>query len=228
MLQNLVLSKLKPSDRDRLRSVLVQQQLDVGRSLANVLEPIGQVYFPLSGLLSFVVDLPGGGAIETGMVGRDGVFGASHALDERISLNRVTVQMPGEVLSVSSADFTRFVLDMPDLRKFTLGYEQFFLAQVQQTAACNAVHTVLQRMCRWLLRIQHLVGDEFPLTQEFLSQMMGVRRTSVTTVAQQLQAAGLIDYRRGQMRVKDREGIRSWACECDDEILSRYEEYSRL
>ncbi len=227
MLRNVILSKLKPSDQERLQSSLMHQHLEEGRALANAFEPIGHVYFPLSGLLSFVVDLPGGGAIETGMVGRDGVFGASHALDERLALNRTTVQMPGEAFSIPSSDFTRIVLDMPDLRKFTLGYEQFFLAQVQQTAACNALHTVLQRMCRWLLRIQYLVGDEFPLTQEFLSQMIGVRRTSVTTVAQQLQAAGLIEYKRGQMSVKDREGIRSWACECDDEILSRFQEFSR-
>jgi DNA-binding FadR family transcriptional regulator len=101
-------------------------------------------------------------------------------------------------------------------------YEQFFLSQVQQTAACNAVHSIQPRICKWLLRMHDLAGPDLLLTQEFLAQMMGVRRTSVTDVAGDLQKAGMITYRRGHIHIVDLEQVRAWACECDGDIRSHY------
>ena len=101
-------------------------------------------------------------------------------------------------------------------------YEQFFLSQVQQTAACNAVHKVEARTCKWLLRMHDLVGNDLELTQEFLAQMMGVRRTSVTQVAGDLQKAGMITYSRGRIHILDLEQVRAWACECDGDVRSHY------
>jgi CRP-like cAMP-binding protein len=101
-------------------------------------------------------------------------------------------------------------------------YEQFFLAQVQQTAACNAVHNVRSRTCKWLLRMHDLVGSKLPLTQEFLAQMMGVRRTSVTQVAKELQQSGMITYSRGRIRIVDLDLVRQSACECNEDIRSHY------
>jgi CRP-like cAMP-binding protein len=95
-------------------------------------------------------------------------------------------------------------------------------AQVQQTAACNAVHNVQTRMCRWLLRMHELVGNDMPLTQEFFGQMMGVRRTSVTEIAGEMQRAGMISYTRGQLRIVDIKLIRINACECHDDVRSHY------
>jgi DNA-binding FadR family transcriptional regulator len=101
-------------------------------------------------------------------------------------------------------------------------YDQFFLAQVQQTAACNALHSVQERTCKWLLRMHELAGGDLPLTQEFLAQMMGVRRTTVTEVALELQKAGMISYGRGRVRIKDIDLIQQRACECDGDIRSHY------
>jgi CRP-like cAMP-binding protein len=101
-------------------------------------------------------------------------------------------------------------------------YDQFFLAQVQQTAACNALHTVQARACKWLLRMNDLAGPDLLLTQEFLAQMMGVRRTSVTEVAGELQKAGMISYSRGRIRLLDLDMINQRACECESDIRSHY------
>src|SRR5215207_7124347 len=110
----------------------------------------------------------------------------------------------------------------PKFREMMVRYEQFFLAQVQQIAACNAVHGVHSRTCKWLLRMQKLVGDDLPLTQEFLAQMMGVRRTSVTSVAQELQRTGLISYARGKIHIIDAAKVRQRACECEAAVSSHY------
>jgi CRP-like cAMP-binding protein len=149
----------------------------------------------------------GGGAIETGMIGNDGVFGATQALDDKVSLNHVVTQVPGTA-SVISSDALRKATDaLPAFRGLLIKYEQLFVAQVQQTAACNALHTVQARTCKWLLRMHELAGTDLPLTQEFLAQMMGVRRTSVSGVAGELQKAGMITYTRGRIRLLDVEMI---------------------
>lgn len=112
---------------------------------------------------------------------------------------------------------------IPELRALLIKYEQFFLAQVQQTAACNAMHNIHMRTCRWLLRMHDLAGVDLPLTQEFLAQMMGVRRTSVTEVAGELQKAGLITYSRGHVHIDAIERIREQACECHETLQLHYE-----
>lgn len=169
-----------------------------------------------------MVELKGGGAIETGMIGRDGAFGASQALDDKVSLNHVVTQVGGTA-SLMASDHLRQQADaFPGFRAVLIKYDQFFLAQVQQHVACNAVHNVQARTCKWLLRMHGLVGPDLPLTQEFLAQMMGVTRTSVTTVAGELQKAGMITYNRGRLHIVDLEQIQKWACECDDDIRSHY------
>jgi CRP-like cAMP-binding protein len=126
------------------------------------------------------------------MMGNDGAFGSSQALDDKVSLNHVVMQVAGDV-SVISSDHIREAADqMPALRGMLMKYQQFFLAQVQQTAACNALHVVQARTCKWLLRMHELSGSDLPLIQDFLAQMMGVTRSTVTTVASELQKAGMI------------------------------------
>jgi len=171
--------------------------LEQGKLLAKTHQPVLKVYFPHSGIISNVVELIGGEAIETAMIGSDGAFGASHALDGRLSLNHVVMQVPGDASIIESARLCELALQMPPLRKLLVQYEQFFVAQVQQAAACNTVHNIHNRMCRWLLRMQRLVGNDLPFTQDFLAQMMGVQRTSVSTIAGSLQKLGMITYGRG-------------------------------
>ena len=178
--KNFLLNRLSADVLGQISSGLVVVPLAQGEVLAETHARIEKVYFPHGGIISCVVETIGGGAIETGMIGNDGVFGATQALDDKVSLNHVVIQVPGAA-SVISSDQLREAADaLPALRGLLVKYEQFFLAQVQQTAACNALHTVQARTCKWLLRMHELVGTDIPLTQEFLAQMMGVRRTSVT------------------------------------------------
>ncbi|WP_457492346.1 Crp/Fnr family transcriptional regulator [Tardiphaga sp. P5_C7] len=118
---------------------------------------------------------------ETGMIGKDGVCGALQALDDKISLNRIVVQVAGEASVIDPDRLRDFALSSPNLRKLLVKYDLLFMAQVQQTAACNAVHNVRQRLCRWLLRMHDLQGPNLELTQEFLAQMMGVRARALRT-----------------------------------------------
>jgi CRP-like cAMP-binding protein len=156
------------------------------------------------------------------MIGKDGQYGAGPALDHKISFNHVVMQVAGTA-SVMDADRLRDLSqENPRFRQMLMYYEQFFLAQVQQTAACNAIHGVHARTCKWLLRMQKLVGDDLMLTQEFLAQMMGVRRTSVTEVAGELQRAGMISYSRGHIHINDLTQIQHRACECDKTVNSHY------
>jgi CRP-like cAMP-binding protein len=220
--KNFLLNRLDPSLLDRLLAHLSVIQLSHGDVLAETHGQVEKVYFPHSGIISCVVETIGGGAIETGMIGKDGAFGGSQTLDDKVSLNHVVTQIAGEA-SVISSDHVRALADeLPAFRGLLVKYEQFFLAQVQQTAACNALHNIQARTCKWLLRMQELAGDDLRLTQEFLAQMMGVRRTSVTEVAMELQRAGMISYTRGHIHIRDAGLIRQWACECEGDVRSHY------
>jgi CRP-like cAMP-binding protein len=222
--KNNVLSRVSPVDFEDLRPHLRLVELQHGRLIAQSRERVRQVYFPHSGILSCVVDLDGGASIETGMIGNDGVFGAGLALDSKVSLHKVMVQVPGSATVVDAEHLKAVALSSPDFLALLLKYDQFFLGQVQQTTACNALHSVEQRTCKWLVRMHDLVGDELPLTQEFLAQMMGVRRTSVTGVATQLQKEGLISYRRGKIRILSRDVVERRACECHSAVREQYVE----
>jgi CRP-like cAMP-binding protein len=220
--KNFVLNRLEPAILAEIEPHLTTIELHHQQVLAETHERIEKVYFPHSGIISCVVELVGGGAIETGMIGNDGEFGASQALDDKVSLNHVVIQVSG-VASVISSDRIRVVAnEIPAFRGLLVKYEQFFVSQVQQTAACNAVHSIQARTCKWLLRMHDLAGPDLELTQEFLAQMMGVRRTSVTEVAGGLQKAGMIRYSRGHIHIVDLEQVRGWACECDADIRSHY------
>src|SRR4051794_19179079 len=147
-----------------IRRDLGEVELKLGQVLGDSHQRVEHVYFPHSGILSFVVELEDGEAIETGMVGRDGVFGAAQGLDDKVCLNKVAVQVPGTASVVTADQLKSLANRLPDFRALLIKYELFFAAQAQQTSACNAVHDVHQKMCKWLLRMHELVGDELPLT----------------------------------------------------------------
>jgi CRP-like cAMP-binding protein len=221
--ENQLLARLDPGVLASLEQDLTVVQLAQGDIISETHATVQHVYFPRSGIISCVVELIGGGAIETGMIGNDGQYGAGPSLDHKVSLNLVVIQVAGEASVIEANRFRQLAIEHPSLRETAIGYEQFFLAQVQQTAACNAAHAVPARTCKWLLRMQKLVGDDLPLTQEFLAQMMGVRRTSVTEVAGKLQKAGMITYSRGRIHITNLDQIKEAACECDDAVNSHYE-----
>jgi CRP-like cAMP-binding protein len=219
---NFLLNRLGPELLHRIQPHLSVVQLHRAEVLARTDQRVEKVYFPHSGIISCVVELKGGDAIATGMIGRDGAFGAGQALDDHVSLNHVVIQVAGAASVMSSDRVCELAEKVPAFRKLLISYEQFFLAQVQQTAGCNAVHNVQARTCKWLLRMYDLVGDDLPLTQEFFAQMMGVRRTTVTEVAGELQKAGMITYHRGHIHIVDIEQIRARACECVEDVRSHY------
>jgi CRP-like cAMP-binding protein len=183
--------------------------------LAEAGDPVVRAYFPHSGVISLVVSLAGGEMVEVAMVGRDGVFGASAALDDGVSLHDAIVQLPGAASTVDIARLRTAAGQSESLRNTLIRHEQIVLVQAQQSAACNATHAVEARLTRRLLRARDLAGsDSIPLTQEFLALMLGVRRNSVSLVANTLQQAGVIRYRRGHIEIIDLEGLREGCCEC--------------
>ncbi|WP_398467014.1 Crp/Fnr family transcriptional regulator [Tardiphaga sp.] len=145
-----------------------------------------------------------------------------HAYFPHSAMNRVTVQIRGEASGISLAQFAALMLEISELRKGVIRFEQYLFAQAQQTGACNAHHTVSQKLCKWLLRMHDLTGPVLPLTQEFIAYMIGVRRTSVSDAAKTLQADGLIDYHRGTIRVLNKTKMESQACECADDLRNQY------
>ena len=198
-------------------------ELKFGEVVAEAGSPIRQVYFPYSGVISLVVELEVGAMIETAMVGRDGVLNAASALDGKVSLNKGIVQSAGSAGTIEVNRFRRLANEFEPFRSLLIRHEQVLFAQSQQSAACNASHSVEARMCRWLLYMRDLAGsDDLMLTQEFLAQMLSVRRPSVSIVASPLQKAGLIKYSRGRMRLLDVKGLEKRACECYGTVKAHY------
>lgn len=177
--------------------------------------PIEHVFFPSSGMISVVVDLRDGGRVEAAMVGRRNAIGASVVFGGRTHLNTSFAQLPGSGWSLNAADVIELANREIEVRNILYDNEQFLLAQAQQTAACNARHVIPQRLATWILRASDASGgDELTLTQEYLAQMLGVQRASVSMFAGALQDKGLIFYRRGRVKVLDRNGLEHQACEC--------------
>jgi CRP-like cAMP-binding protein len=185
---------------------------------------VDRVYFPHTGIISLVIALSSGELIEAAMIGRDSMLGGSAALDGLISLNKAIVQLGGTGEALEVGRFRDVADKRPDFRTTLLRHEQALLAQAQQSAACNAVHKVEARLARWLLRSRDLSGsDKLLLTQEFLAQMLGAQRSSVSPAANTLQQAGLIHYRRGRVEIIDLEGLRDAACECYGTVKAQYD-----
>jgi CRP-like cAMP-binding protein len=194
-----------------LRPVELQQRL----VLYLAQDTIEHVYFPHSGVISLIVGLADGRFIEAGMFGRNGVVGGGAALDGRAALNQAVAQVDGSGLMIDVGVLSRCVGQSDTLRMALMAHEQMIYAHAQQVAACNATHHLDERLCRWLMQTRDLiVSDTLPLTQEFLGQMLGVQRSSVTMVARKLQESGLINYSRGHIHVLDVEALRDSCCEC--------------
>jgi CRP-like cAMP-binding protein len=185
-------------------------------------EAIRHVYFPLSGMVSLVTVLLDGDAIETATAGNEGIIGLSLFLGNPVSPVRAMVQVSGQSLRVGADEFLAALPHCPVLDSGLKRYADYMLALTAQSAACNRLHPVNERCARWLLTTHDRAGsDEFRLTQELLSQMLGVRRPSVTVAASALAHANLISYRRGRMKILDRGGLEAAACECHSILAER-------
>jgi CRP-like cAMP-binding protein len=216
---NAFLRSLSVGDFELLRPHLREVKLERSKMLFSAGDTIGRLYFPHDAVISVVVLLSSGDMIEAGMTGSDSVIGVAAALGDAVAINRAVVQISGVASTVCSTAAQAAVTASRSLRKALYQHDQMLLAQAQQSAACNAKHPIDERLCRWLLRTRDLIaGDTLELTQEFLAQMLGVRRTSVTLTAQHLQSRKLIKYRRGRITVVDREQIGQLACECYEAV----------
>jgi CRP-like cAMP-binding protein len=220
---NRILNSLPQNIFAAMQSHLKPVELVFGDIVADTGQSIEQVYFPHIGVVSLVVEMEIGDMIETAMVGRDGVANGTAALDGKVSLHRAIIQVAGTGVAINPDTLRTLAMEFEPLHSLLIRHEQVLLAQAQQSAGCNASHTVEARMCRWLLRMRDLAqSDNLKLTQEFLAQMLGVRRTSVSLVAGTLQKAGFIKYRRGNIQIVDVEAIRSGTCECYEKVKSHY------
>lgn len=178
-------------------------------------DEVDQIYFPQSGMLSLLVVMRDGKAIETATVGREGVVGAMAGLGLYKSLVRVTVQLQSTITRISASHFRKAAMQSEPLRNLCIHYNEMLLTHARVTAACNALHPVEARFARWLLQsADRAGGDVVALTQELLAEMLGVRRTSVTEVAGKLQSEGMISYSRGVIRIVDRAALERVSCEC--------------
>jgi CRP-like cAMP-binding protein len=219
---NLFLNSLPPADLAVLRPHLKNADLLQEQILFDVGDPIHQVYFPHSGIVSLVVSLATGETIESGMIGRESVVGGSSGLNGQLSVCKAVVQIAGAASVLDSARLRALAETSATCRVTLFRHEQMILVQAQQSAACNATHTIEARLARWLLRSRDLQGsDDLVLTQEFLSEMMGVRRTSVSVVANTFQQAGFIRYSRGHIRILNLDGLRETTCECYQSVKTQ-------
>ncbi len=212
---NSLLAALPLADQALLKPHLKDVVLEQGVVLQEQGERIEEIYFPHDGIVSLMAVMRQGDAIETATVGREGAVGSLSGLGSRRSHTRDVVQVAGRASRISAARFRKAAEESQAIRDVVVRYGEMLLIQVQQTAACNALHDVEERLSRWLLQARDRVdGDTIRLTHEFLSQMLGVRRPTVTVVARMLQDAGLIRYHRGHIEILDRRGLEARACEC--------------
>jgi CRP-like cAMP-binding protein len=221
-LDNKLLAALPRDHFDRLLPHLTSVSLPQGLVLYEAGDEVDQVYFPHYGMLSLLAVLRDGKAIETATVGREGVVGAMAGLGLYKSLVRVVVQMPLALSKIAATHFRTVAGGSEVIRNLCIRYNEVLLSQARVTAACNALHPIEARFCRWLLQsADRAASDTVPLTQEFLAEMLGVRRTSVTEVASKVQNAGVITYSRGMIKILDRPALARMSCECYETLLDQ-------
>jgi CRP-like cAMP-binding protein len=217
--RNLLLAGLPAKDLTLLTPHLKDVALEQGMILQEQGERIDQVYFPHDGIVSLLAVMQQGNAIEIATIGYEGAVGSLAGFGPRRSQTRAVVQVAGAASRIAAARFRKAAQDSEAVCQIVVRYGEMLLMQVQQTAACNALHDVEARLSRWLLQARdRLESNTIGLTHEFLSQMLGVRRTTVTVVAHMLQQAGLIRYHRGKIEIVDRRGLEARACECYEAI----------
>jgi CRP-like cAMP-binding protein len=213
--RNGLLAALSPEDWAHLEPHLEGVELPFDQTVYAADGPVDAVFFIETGMVSLIVALEGGEQVEAGLAGPEGLIGSPLVYGNSHSLTEARVQLEGTALRIGAAPFRAEMERSATLRGLLLHYALAFHAQVTVTAACNARHALEQRLARWLLTAHDRAGaDEFVMTHEFMSLMLGVRRPGVTIAAGMLQKAGLIHYARGRVTVTDRPGLEAASCEC--------------
>ncbi len=220
--RNQLLLSLPAAELEALRPHLELTEMVRETVVIEAGAPQTRVYLPHSGVISITVSLADGHSVEVAILGRESLLGAAAALGSEISLSDAVVLLPGKASVLNVAHLRAAADRTATLRTALMRHEQALLVQAQQSAACNAAHSVEARLSRWLLRLRDLHdGRSLPLTQEFLARMIGVQRNAVSIVAHALQQAGIIRYSRGHIHITDVEGLKETSCECYQTVKSQ-------
>ncbi|MBC1221347.1 Crp/Fnr family transcriptional regulator [Nostoc sp. UCD121] len=223
--ENILLAALPPDLYKQLEKNMQQVELSYGEILNRPGETIEEVYFPLTCLISVTITMMDGMTVEAGVVGSREMVGINAFMGGReTTQTEYIVQVPGKAVRMK-ADLLLNEFDTnKSLRDVMLKYTQAYMAQISQNVACNRLHTIEQRMARWLLESSdRLNSDQLFLSHEFLSHMLGVRRASISETASHLQDKGLIQYSRNQIKTIDRQGLEETSCECYGVIKQEYD-----
>jgi CRP-like cAMP-binding protein len=212
---NRLLAAVPAADRRRMQERMEPVKFDLRQPVYEPGKPIEYVYFPLTAVISMLAVMDDGQAVEVATMGNEGMAGLPVFLGATTSPDLAFAQIPGRALRMPAGEFRELANGAGVVQALLQRYTQAFFVQLAQGAACNRLHSLDQRLARWLLMTHDRVGqDQFPLTQEFMAQMLGVRRATVTEAAGRLQQAGLITYRRGIITILDRPGLEAASCEC--------------
>ena len=222
--KNRLVATLPPSERDRIQPLLEEVALEFRQDLYEAGEPSECVWFPFSGVVSLVTEFADGEPVEIATIGPEGMVGIQQLLGADWVPSRAFVQVAGRGGRMKSGDFRQSIAENPEFSRLLHRYVLALFNTVAQTAACNRMHTIEERLARWLLMTNDRVhSHEFSLTQEFLAQMLGVRRPTVSLAAGMLAKAGLIHYVRGHITILDRAGLEAAACECYRVITNEFQ-----
>ncbi len=212
------------SDYALLEPYLTEKYLERDTTINDPGDRLDNVYFPAGAVLSVITLMEDGRGVESSTIGRESVQGAIAAFGSFKAYNRVICQVPGHCFTLPTARLREAAANSPALTDDLIRYVQGNNAQVEQSVACNALHTVEQRLCRWILMsADRGNGKVVALTQEYLAIMLGVQRTTVTQAARTLQAAGLITYSRGVIDVINRKGLEETVCECYGVVRQKFD-----
>jgi CRP-like cAMP-binding protein len=225
---NLLLARIAHDEWAALRPHATRLTVEHFDALINPREPIRYVYFPVNCLASLVTVLEDGSSIEAGTIGREGMAGIAVVLDAETTPMQTLVQIPGDAIRISAAAIKEVFAAGKTLQKILHRYIHTLFVIASQSAACNRRHQIEARFARWLLMSSDGIGsDELAITHEFLSAMLGVRRSGVTEAAVKLQEEGMIRYKRGGIRIINRRKLESVACECYDNVKQEYDRLFR-
>jgi CRP-like cAMP-binding protein len=212
---NRLLAALPHPTTARLQHELFHVSLPQGTVCFDAGEPVDRVYFPRSGLISLLIATDKNELIEAGMIGREGAAGLQCAIGRRTSFARAIVRVQGLFVAIAAEPLRRSIEMSAEAASLVTRYTEILWAEAQQLAACNAVHAALPRLARWLLQSADRLGsDQLSLTQDMLGEVLTIRRTSVSLIAQELQQRQIIKYRRGRIAITDRNALEGCACEC--------------
>jgi CRP-like cAMP-binding protein len=224
--RNLFLSALPEAEYNHLKPHLELLEMKLGTVVHEPNEPIRYVYFPENAIVSIVTYLEDGSNIETGLIGHEGIGGIGVILSDQVSPREATIQLAGRCLRMKAQAFKEAFQYGGELNRLALRVVVAFIGQASQNAACTNHHRIENRLARWLLMIHDRVeGDDLRITQEYIAQMLGVHRPSVTESAVKLQEKSLIKYARGRITVLDRDGLENASCECYRIIKDTYDKY---